>query len=89
MAAGGSRGGVAVGTGLHSCRHYYASLLVRHGESVTTLQARLGHASAVGTPDTHLWTNPDHRTREAFDSVLGGPAAPILGDAVGTGAGPA
>ncbi len=83
--------GLPLGTGLHSCRHYYASLLIRHGESVKTVQARLGHASAVETLDTysHLWPDSDDRTREAIDSVLGGPATPILGDPVGTGAGPA
>lgn len=60
-------------TGLHSLRHYYASLLIRHGESVKTVQARLGHASAVETLDTysHLWPDSDDRTREAIDSVLG------------------
>ena len=27
--------------------HYYVSLLIRHGESVKTVQARLGHANAA------------------------------------------
>ncbi|HEX2705945.1 MAG TPA: site-specific integrase, partial [Candidatus Lustribacter sp.] len=60
----------------HSLRHYYASLLIRHGESVTTVQARLGHASAAETLDTysHLWPDSDDRTREAVDEVLGNPA---------------
>jgi integrase len=64
------------GTGFHSLRHYFASLLIRHGESVKTVQARLGHASAVETLDTysHLWPDSDDRTREAIDSVLGNPA---------------
>lgn len=57
----------------HELRHYYASLLIRHGESVKTVQARLGHASAVETLDTysHLWPDSDDRTREAVDLVLG------------------
>jgi len=57
----------------HSLRHYYASLLIRHGESVKTLQARLGHASASETLDTysHLWPDSDDRTRDAIDAVLG------------------
>jgi integrase len=61
------------GTGFHALRHYYASLLIRHGESVKTVQSRLGHASAVETLDTysHLWPDSDDRTREAIDSVLG------------------
>ncbi|MGV0732854.1 tyrosine-type recombinase/integrase [Mycolicibacter sinensis] len=68
------------GTGFHALRHYYASLLIRHGESVKTVQARLGHASAVETLDTysHLWPDSDDRTRDAIDSVLGKPAADQL-----------
>ncbi|MBX9243429.1 site-specific integrase [Actinotalea ferrariae] len=60
----------------HGLRHYYASLLIRHGESVKTVQERLGHASAVETLDTysHLWPDSDDRTREAVDSVLLGTA---------------
>lgn len=59
----------------HDLRHYYASLLIRHGESVKTVQARLGHASAAETLDTysHLWPDSDDRTREAIDAVLGAP----------------
>lgn len=54
-------------------RHYYASLLIRHGESVKTVQAQLGHASAVETLDTYsqLWPDSDDRTRDAVDCVLG------------------
>ncbi len=65
--------GLPTGTGFHALRHYYASLLIRHGESVKTVQARLGHASAVETLDTysHLWPDSDERSREAVDSVLG------------------
>lgn len=57
----------------HGLRHYYASLLIRHGESVKTVQARLGHASASETLDTysHLWPDSDDRTREAVDLALG------------------
>lgn len=57
----------------HDLRHFYASLLIRHGESVKTVQARLGHASASETLDTysHLWPDSDDRTREAVDAVLG------------------
>ncbi|MEI6622336.1 MAG: tyrosine-type recombinase/integrase [Actinomycetes bacterium] len=60
----------------HDLRHYYASLLIRHGESIKTVQARLGHASAAETLDTysHLWPDSDDRTREAIDSILGAPA---------------
>lgn len=59
-------------TGFHALRHYYASLLIRHGESVKTVQARLGHASAAETLDTysHLWPDSEDRTRDAVDLVL-------------------
>lgn len=64
------------GVTFHALRHFYASLLIRHGESVVTVQARLGHASATETLDTysHLWPDSDERTREAVDLVLGAPA---------------
>ncbi|GAB3454124.1 tyrosine-type recombinase/integrase [Kineococcus endophyticus] len=60
----------------HHLRHYYASLLIRHGESIKTVQARLGHASASETLDTysHLWPDSEDRTRSAIDEVLGAPA---------------
>ncbi len=60
------------GVTMHSLRHFYASLLIRHGESVKTVQARSGHASAAETLDTysHLWPDSDDRTRTAVDSVL-------------------
>jgi integrase len=78
--------GLAAGTGFHALRHYYASLLIRHGESVKTVQARLGHASAVETLDTysHLWPDSDDRTRDAIDSVLGFIADPLRTEAAPT-----
>jgi integrase len=62
----------APGIRFHELRHYYASLLIRHGESVKVVQSRLGHASASETLDTysHLWPDSDDRTRMAVDSVL-------------------
>jgi integrase len=64
--------GAPAGTGFHDLRHYFASLLIRHGELVKTVQNRLGHATAAETLDTysHLWPDSDDRTREAVDSVL-------------------
>lgn len=61
------------GTGFHDLRHYYASLLIRHGESVKTVQARLGHHDANETLNTysHLWPDSEDRTRAAVDDVLG------------------
>lgn len=60
-------------TRFHDLRHFYASLLIRHGESVKVVQARLGHASAAETLDTysHLWPDSEDLTRAAVDSVLG------------------
>jgi integrase len=65
--------GVPSSTRFHDLRHHYASLLIRHGESVKVVQARLGHASAAETLDTysHLWPDSDDRTLEAVDAVLG------------------
>jgi integrase len=71
------------GVTMHGLRHFYASLLIRHGESVKTVQARLGHASAAETLDTysHLWPDSDDRTRAAVDSVLGRVADSVRTDA--------
>jgi integrase len=46
--------------------------LIRHGENVKTVQARLGHATASETRDTypHLWLDSDDRTRTAVDCGL-------------------
>jgi integrase len=67
-----AQAGARRGTGFHDLRHYYASLLIRHGESIKTVQRRLGHATAAETLDTyaHLWPDSDDRTREAIDSML-------------------
>ncbi len=65
--------GLPDGSGFHALRHYYASLLIRHGESVKVVQERLGHASAAETLNTysHLWPDSEDRTRQAVDSALG------------------
>ena len=65
------------GTGFHELRHYYASLLIASGASVKTVQARLGHKSALETLNTyaHLWPDSEDQTRRAVDTALGGPAA--------------
>lgn len=61
---------------MHDLRHYYASLLIRHGESVKVVQGRSGHASAAETLDTysHMWPDNEDRTRAAVDAFLGAPA---------------
>ncbi|WP_125778114.1 tyrosine-type recombinase/integrase [Antribacter gilvus] len=60
------------GLTFHDLRHYYASLLIRHGASVKAVQARLGHKNASETLDTysHLWPDEDDLTRTAIDLVL-------------------
>jgi integrase len=70
------------GVTFHDLRHYYASLLIRHGESVKVVQARLGHATAAETLDTysHLWPDSENRTREAIDAVVGAPADSLRTD---------
>jgi integrase len=62
----------AAGVRFHELRHFYASLLIRHGESVKVVQARLGHASAGETLNTyaHLWPDSDDRTRDAVTAAL-------------------
>ncbi|HPU12173.1 MAG TPA: tyrosine-type recombinase/integrase [Aeromicrobium sp.] len=66
------------GQGVHLLRHYYASLLIRYGESIKTVQARLGHATAAETLDTysHLWPDSADRTREAIDAAFGNHVTP-------------
>jgi len=61
------------GVRFHELCHYHASLVIRHGESVKVVQARLGHASAVETLNTyaHLWPDSEDRTRTAIDEALG------------------
>jgi len=73
------------GTRFHELRHYYASLLIRYGESVKVVQARLGHASAAETLDTysHLWPDSEDLTRQAVDAAFGVPP-PGVASADGT-----
>ena len=58
-------------TRLHDLRHFYATALIRSGESVKTVQAALGHASAVETLETYtgLWPDAEQRTRDAVDRL--------------------
>jgi len=64
--------GIANGDGFHQLRHFYVSPLIRAGESVKTVQVRLGHTSAQMTLDVYagLWPDED-KTRTAVDNVLG------------------
>ena len=49
-------------------------------ESVKTVQARLGHASASETLDTysHLWPDSEERTLEAVNAAWRGAVVPPL-----------
>jgi hypothetical protein len=73
-------------THFHDLRHYYASLLIHAGESVKTVQARLGHASAIETLDTygHLWPDSEDRTRQAVDDAFSLDISEDNGDSLGT-----
>jgi integrase len=67
------------GVRFHQLRHFYASALIRAGESVKTVQAALGHASAVETLQIYvgLWPDNQQRTRAAIDGLgIGQPAKP-------------
>jgi integrase len=59
-------------TGLHACRHLYASALIRYGESVKTVQHLLGHSSPAITLNVyaHLWPDSDDRARQAIDAAF-------------------
>jgi integrase len=64
---------VPEGTSMHDLRHFYASLLIKHRESVKTVQKRLGRSKPSITLDiyTHLWPDDEDTTRAAVESVLG------------------
>ncbi len=61
------------GSHFHELRHHYASVLIAGGESVSVVQARLGHATASETLDTycHLWPDSEDRTRAVVDLAWG------------------
>ena len=63
---------VPEGTTMHDLRHFYASVLIKHRESVKTVQKRLGHAKPSITLDTytHLWPDEEDTTRAAIDAVF-------------------
>ncbi|QMU74269.1 site-specific integrase [Streptacidiphilus sp. P02-A3a] len=61
------------GSSMRDLRHFYASVLIKHRESVKTVQKRLGHAKPSITLDTytHLWPDEEDTTRAAIESALG------------------
>ena len=54
----------------HALRHFYASVLIRQGVDIRTVQEALGHASASITLDkyAHLMPGSDGAIRDAFDA---------------------
>jgi integrase len=63
----------------HDLRHFYASLLIRSGVSVKTVQELLGHATATETLNTysHLWPDAADQARAAVNSVFGSANSPV------------
>ncbi|MFF7382133.1 tyrosine-type recombinase/integrase [Streptomyces griseoluteus] len=79
---------IPAGTTPHTLRRTYASLLIKHGESVKVVQKRLGHSSAAITLDTHshLWPDSASTTRLAVEQGLSGILGkPGQGTSQGTG----
>jgi integrase len=61
------------GTGLHSFRHYFATLLIHSGASVKRVQLALGHSTPTITLNTYVgeWPDTDRQTRSIVDAALG------------------
>jgi integrase len=64
--------GIPKGESFHQLRHFYASALIRSGESEKVVQERLGHASVMTTLEQygHLWPDNHATTRAAMDSIF-------------------
>jgi integrase len=69
-----NKSGARPGAIFHDLRHFYASALIHHGESVRVVQERLGHASAKMTLDvySHLWPASEDKTRRAIEAAFEG-----------------
>lgn len=67
------KAGIPKGTGLHSLRHYFATLLIHSGASVKRVQLALGHSTPTITLNTYVgeWPDTDQQTRTIVDSALG------------------
>jgi integrase len=81
LEAAGSEARVPDGTTMHDLRHFYASLLIKAGQSPKTVQKRLGHAKPSITLDiyTHLWPKEDDATAAVVEAALGSvpPLCPV------------
>lgn len=60
-------------TGLHSLRHYFATLLIHRGANVKTVQLALGHSTPMITLNEYVgeWPELEERTRSIVDAALG------------------
>lgn len=60
------------GLTIHSLRHTYASLAIKAGADVKSLQSVMGHASAVETLDVYadLWPNRTGEVAAAIDGEI-------------------
>ena len=67
------KAGIPKGTGLHSFRHYFATLLIHSGASVKRVQLALGHSTPTITLNTYVgeWPDTDRQTRSIVDLALG------------------
>ena len=62
--------------GFHSLRHFYASALIRDGQSAAAVSRRLGNTAAmVNETYSHLWPDEDDRTRSTIDGLFSPTAA--------------
>ncbi|MGW2720238.1 tyrosine-type recombinase/integrase [Streptomyces sp. NPDC001492] len=78
---------------LHTLRDFYATVLIKHRESVKTVQVRLGHSKPSITLDKYVgyWPTDEDTTAAAIESVLAEPeqvpqqSARVVHAAAGTG----
>ena len=58
--------------GMHSLRHWYASVQLEHGTSIRALAEYLGHADPGFTlrTYTHLMPSSEDRARQAMEAAL-------------------
>ena len=60
------------GVGLHACRHTYASLLIRQGESLKYISKQLGHSSIQMTADIygHLFKETSTKAMRQLNKLI-------------------
>ncbi|MEU8264947.1 site-specific integrase [Micromonospora sp. NPDC048999] len=64
---------------MHALRHYFATLLINAGASVTTVQLALGHANPTITLNRYLglWPESNEQVRTLVDSALRRPVSTL------------